>query len=567
MASSDVDQKYLGRVASNIFDSNPDLSDVLFQLLGLSVVLSRKLYRARKLRRLDTTRDTRSLQLYHHIIWLSKEGLAILEAYILPATQDGQEGAESQVLAAKLRASFLHVFCLFHNDPPITMAAGGAAIPSSSQDSTSSVKKTTPPKRNSRGKQPSLRDPINSVTSDASFLTNPYADLPPGSTPPMSFPSSAGGVGPPPGLSTIPHPSAFLFPSINFIPYADMYFRAASAAASALLPGAHPLRLSVAIEYAAFVWDVKHEHSTARQLARRAIRQLREGEDEGVSDEMFEDAAEMVQILGRIMKRRSFEGTPRTTHGSADSSARLPSGIFGPFGTGEISRTPPPEEYSSGRRRAQSETNNITHTPTRPVSSRYANNVASNSHTPQESPYPTYPTTKNVNVPGIEGGPVGGTSPRRRETVKHRRGQSAPSQLPYKGPYTPPKPPPKDDGYTPGSSNGRNKGKSPAVQPVSPTRRHSKSKTVGFAPTPVASGHFDNQGYSTIAADSGYEPALYATASPYQDPYTGNYSTYTTYPSYTTTGPNGIPAFDNSTERRGGYYESAATDRRGKGER
>src|ERR1700753_4158307 len=124
MASSDVDQKYLGRIAQFIEDSNPDLSDALYQILGLSVVLSRKLYRARKLRRLDTTRDTRSLQLYHHIIWLSKEGLAILEAFILPATQDGQEGAESQVLAAKLRASFLHVFCLFHNDPHITMAAG-----------------------------------------------------------------------------------------------------------------------------------------------------------------------------------------------------------------------------------------------------------------------------------------------------------------------------------------------------------------------------------------------------------------------------------------------------------
>ena len=40
---------------------NPLLSSSLYQILGLSVTLSRKLYRARKLRKLDTSRDTKSL--------------------------------------------------------------------------------------------------------------------------------------------------------------------------------------------------------------------------------------------------------------------------------------------------------------------------------------------------------------------------------------------------------------------------------------------------------------------------------------------------------------------------
>ena len=75
MASSDVDQKFLGRLATSIGSSNVLLSSALYQILGLSVLLSRKLYRARKLRKLDTSRDTKSLALYQHIIWLSREGL------------------------------------------------------------------------------------------------------------------------------------------------------------------------------------------------------------------------------------------------------------------------------------------------------------------------------------------------------------------------------------------------------------------------------------------------------------------------------------------------------------
>src|SRR6266487_6798414 len=110
----------------------------------------------------------------------------------------------------------------------------------------------------------------------------------------------------------IPQPSAFLLPSTNFVPMTRGFFHTASAIAAAVLPGAHPLRLSVAIEHAAFLWDCVHDHEGARQLARHAIRELRQGEDQGVTDEMFEDAAEMVGVLGRIMRRRSWESTPRS---------------------------------------------------------------------------------------------------------------------------------------------------------------------------------------------------------------------------------------------------------------
>ncbi|KMU78868.1 hypothetical protein CISG_07385 [Coccidioides immitis RMSCC 3703] len=78
MASSEVDQKFLGHFATATSHTNPFLSGMLYKILGLSVVLSKKLLRARKLRRLDPTRETKSLHLYHHILWLSREGLIMV---------------------------------------------------------------------------------------------------------------------------------------------------------------------------------------------------------------------------------------------------------------------------------------------------------------------------------------------------------------------------------------------------------------------------------------------------------------------------------------------------------
>lgn len=120
MASLDFDQKFLGRIAKQTEDTSPFLSSALYQILGLSVLLARRLIRARKLRKLDTSRDTPSLSTYQHILWMSREGLSILELYVLPYAQDNQHGPECRVLSVKLRASFYHIFCLFHNQPPVT---------------------------------------------------------------------------------------------------------------------------------------------------------------------------------------------------------------------------------------------------------------------------------------------------------------------------------------------------------------------------------------------------------------------------------------------------------------
>ncbi|KAJ4986657.1 hypothetical protein SVAN01_07843 [Stagonosporopsis vannaccii] len=314
MASLDFDQKFLGRIAKQTEDSNPYLSSALYQILGLSVLLSRKLIRARKLRKLDTSRDTPSLAAYQHILWMSREGLSILELYVLPYAQDNQHGPECRVLSVKLRASFYHIFCLFHNQPPVTMtnmesaesrSTGAPLSPRPGNNRKADHGLSPPSKRN--GKQPALREPIDSMVSETSFVTNPYAAGGPVGTPSPGPPLNA-----PPGLNPvpIPQPSSFLLPPLNFVPLATGYFTTATQYAMSYLPGSHPLRLSVALEHSAFLWDCVHDHSESRRIARRAIKDVYRAQ-EAMNDSEFEDAAELVAVLGRMMKRKSFETTPR----------------------------------------------------------------------------------------------------------------------------------------------------------------------------------------------------------------------------------------------------------------
>ena len=296
MASSEVDQKFLGRFARATDRSYPYLSSKLYRVLGLSVILSKKLVRARRLRRLDTTRDTKSLQLYHHIIFLSREGLYIIEEYVLPMVENTRTHA-LKVLCHKLRASFYHIYVLFHNEPSINQTA----IPSYS------------PTAAEKGKAPVYRTSIR----------------------PSPPPSEAGPVqaaGPlPPGLTpvSIPKPSAsFLLPALNYIPRASECFAYACTLADNCLSGSHPVRLSVKTEYAAYLYDCLHDGEASRKLAQVAIKDVYNAQ-EGMDDDMFEDAAELVGILGKMMKRgrggsQGSGSTPRAGTGSSPSSTPRP---------------------------------------------------------------------------------------------------------------------------------------------------------------------------------------------------------------------------------------------------
>lgn len=359
MASLDFDQKFLGRIAKQTEESNPYLSGALYQILGLSVLLSRRLIRARKLRKLDTSRDTPSLAAYQHILWMSREGLSILELYVLPYAQDNQHGPECRVLSVKLRASFYHIFCLFHNQPSVTMTnmessesrAQGAAMSPRSANGRKTDQGLSPPSKRT-GKQPALREPIDSIVSETSFVTNPYA-----AGGPVGTPSPGPTINAPPGLNPvpIPQPSAFLLPPLNFVPLATGYFTTATSYATSFLPGSHPLRLSVALEHSAFLWDCVHDHEGSRRVARRAIKDVYRAQ-EAMDDTEFEDAAELVGVLGRMMKRKSWEGTPRVG-GVGSPEPVAPSGgqVRSTVGNDEARASvlmPAPLQYPQNTRRA-----------------------------------------------------------------------------------------------------------------------------------------------------------------------------------------------------------------------
>jgi hypothetical protein len=298
MASSEVDQKFLGQFAKNIANDNALLSAMLFKILGLSVILSKQLVRARKLRKLDPTRATKSLDLYFHILWLSREGLAIIEQYVLPMVASF---GELKVLAYKLRASFYHIYVLFHNQPSVNQVTSQKVI-------------TTPPglaspraERIDKGKGPERGSP-------------PLEDGRSSVQPPHEMEGGPVGGSRPLGYEVIPAAS-FLLPARDYIPTALDCFQEASELAERFLWGSHPLRLSVKLEFSAFLYDCMHDGDASRRLAKATIAEVYNAQ-EGMDDDMFEDAAELVGVLGRMMKRGLGSGTPGSTPGMASSGSK-----------------------------------------------------------------------------------------------------------------------------------------------------------------------------------------------------------------------------------------------------
>lgn len=259
----------------------------LFRVLGLSVVLSEKLVKARKAKQLDPVRNPKDKHFIHHILWLAREGLVMVEQYVLPMVGNY---VELKVLAYKLRASFYHIFVLFHNDPPVNnrinrarSGSGGAYSlypdPLTPRTGSSSSRDS---QNNRRHRSPaiSLGGPVGGSTTRT----------PPGLPIPGQIATHLNGT------------ATFLLPLEDYTPRATNAFAAANSLAESLLPGSHPVRLSVKVEYVAYLYDCLGERDQSRRTARLAIRQVYEAK-EGMDDESFEDAAEMVGMLGRMMRR------------------------------------------------------------------------------------------------------------------------------------------------------------------------------------------------------------------------------------------------------------------------
>ncbi|KAL0465548.1 14-3-3 domain-containing protein [Neurospora intermedia] len=260
MASSEIDQKFLGKLARLVESENPLLSSVLFKILGLSINLSSQLITARKQRRQDGSSGNPPLDLHLHIVWLSREGLLLLDQYVLPSATL-KKNVELKILAYKLLASFYHIIVLFHNTPPVTTI--GTNTPEG--QSTSSVANAS-----DKGKRVAKGNDTYDHGASRSI-------------------SEGGPVGPPPGFGP-QSPTAFLMKPGDYLPLAQQCFKEAIQLAEQHLWGSHSLRLSVKTEYAAFLYECVHDAEASRRLAKETISEVYEA-TEGIDNDMFNDAS------------------------------------------------------------------------------------------------------------------------------------------------------------------------------------------------------------------------------------------------------------------------------------
>lgn len=295
MASSVVDRKFLGTLAKEVEQENPLLSSTLFKILGLSDRLSGLLVTARKQRKLDPQKAAESQHLHHRILWLAREGLVMLEQYVLPMVTNSNQ---LKVLAYKLRASLYHIIVLFHNQPPVHAPVEPITEPA--------------PLKIDKGK---------GIARDEDGFE-------PEQTSPNWGQYEGGPVAPPPGFGTEVG-AAFLLPVGDYLPQAMKCFKDAEDLADKALWGSHSLRLSIKTEFSAFLFECVHDEEASRKLARKTINEVYEA-TEGIDNDMFQDACELVTVLGKMMKRglppttRSKVSTPSTTVRVVQPESTLP---------------------------------------------------------------------------------------------------------------------------------------------------------------------------------------------------------------------------------------------------
>lgn len=305
MAQGEVDLKFLSQFAENVKYDHPSLSKNLSTVLGNLTMMSELVIRARKSRRLDTTRNTKSVDLYCRIIWYAREGLQILEQIVLPMVANS---GPLKVLSYKIRASYYHLYVLFNNNPQITIKAAHKEV-------------HTPPGLKSprtakdKGKAPERPMGLDGQLAAGDEIYRPSSVQP---THPLEG-GPVGGVSPPVPEITM----NFLVPSIDYRGIALNCFQEANQLAEKLLWGSHPLRVSVRLEYTAFLYDCLHEKDSSRQLAKATINEVYNA-PQGMDDDMFQDTALLVGILGKMMKRGLGSAASGSTPGGSTGTRPSP---------------------------------------------------------------------------------------------------------------------------------------------------------------------------------------------------------------------------------------------------
>lgn len=112
---------------------------------------------------------------------------------------------------------------------------------------------------------------------------------------------------------------------LNYIRPAMEAFQKAYDLAEESLAGIHPLRLSVIVEYSAFMFDCVKDYEESRRLAKKGVEEALEVVDAIEDDEAFEEARDLVGSLAIMAKRGSpvpHSVSPQLQHTTSQGDLR-----------------------------------------------------------------------------------------------------------------------------------------------------------------------------------------------------------------------------------------------------
>ena len=135
---------------------------------------------------------------------------------------------------------------------------------------------------------------------------------------------------------------------LNYIRPAMEAFQKAYDLAKESLAGIHPLRLSVIVEYSAFMFDCVKDYEESRRLAKKGVDEALEVVDAIEDDEAFEEARDLVGSLAIMAKRVSpvsYTVSPQLQHttSQADLRPRSRSKVIYDLEGNELPPPPPPK--------------------------------------------------------------------------------------------------------------------------------------------------------------------------------------------------------------------------------
>jgi len=274
----------------------------LYTLLGLSVQLAKRVTTLDEYILSASISRSELLALRHHVLFLVKQGLQIVEMRLLPFTSDGQLGVLLQVEIALLRASLYHVLSVHHNTPEsVEEHSPDTSVPTVTQTASALQSRSHEP---SKHELPDAEATTSTIATDTSLFTNPWL-LHPTHNPSTSATKLTTDIFHTSRLTSLSYSNQqnFLLPPSAYIPITSTYFTTATLAA-ATLPGSHPLRLAVAVAYTKFMTQCMGEagRNEARAVAVKAVEDAWRAKEWGLGDEEFEEAVGCVRVLEAVGK-------------------------------------------------------------------------------------------------------------------------------------------------------------------------------------------------------------------------------------------------------------------------